>query len=213
MELTEQMVSTTVQKVLGALKVTYQGQTIDFTPPWKRLELRAGLKEASGIDIAEHPKADTLLKALSKVGKQADPHATRGKLIDFMLSEYLEPTMIQPTFLYNYPRDISPLAKSKPGDAMTVERFEAYVAGFELCNAFTELNDPLDQEQRFLEMGRDYAADDEEKHPMDEDYLRAMRYGMPPNGGFGMGVDRLVMVLTDKHSIREVLLFPALRSE
>ena len=214
MELTEQMVSATVQKVLGTQKVTYQGQTIDFTPPWKRLELRAGLKEASGIDIAEHPKAETLFKALAKAGKQADPHATRGKLIDFMLSEYLEPTMIQPTFLYNYPRDISPLAKSKPDDKMTVERFEAYVAGFELCNAFTELNDPLDQEQRFLEMGRDYAADDEEKHPMDEDYLRAMRYGMPPNGGFGMGVDRLVMLLTDKHSIREVLLFPAFaRSE
>jgi lysyl-tRNA synthetase class 2 len=213
MELTEQMVSATVQKVLGTQKVTYQGQTIDFTPPWKRLELRAGLKEISGIDIADHPKAETLLKALSAKGKQADPHATRGKLIDFMLSEYLEPAMIQPTFLYNYPRDISPLAKSKPGDAMTVERFEAYVAGFELCNAFTELNDPLDQEQRFLEMGRDYAADDEEKHPMDEDYLRAMRYGMPPNGGFGMGVDRLVMLLTDKHSIRDVLLFPALRKE
>ena len=100
-----------------------------------------------------------------------------------------------------------------PGDPMTVERFEGYVAGFELCNAFTELNDPLDQEQRFLEMGRDYTADDEEKHPMDDDYLRAMRYGMPPNGGFGMGVDRLAMLLLDKHSIREVLLFPALRKE
>jgi len=101
----------------------------------------------------------------------------------------------------------------RPGDPLTVERFEGYVAGFELCNAFTELNDPLDQEQRFLEMGRDYAAEDEEKHPMDEDYLRAMRYGMPPCGGFGMGVDRLAMLLTDKHSIREVLLFPHLRSE
>ena len=100
-----------------------------------------------------------------------------------------------------------------PGDPLTVERFEGYVAGFELCNAFTELNDPLDQEQRFIEMGRDYEADDEEKHPLDEDYLRAMRYGMPPNGGFGMGVDRLAMVLTNKHSIREVLLFPALRKE
>jgi lysyl-tRNA synthetase class 2 len=134
-------------------------------------------------------------------------------LIDFLLSEFLEPTLIQPTILYNYPRDISPLAKAIPGDALTVERFEVYVAGFELCNAFTELNDPLDQEQRFLEMGRDYVNDEEEKHPMDEDYLRAMRYGMPPNGGFGMGVDRLTMLLLDKHSIREVLLFPALRSE
>ncbi|HEY5982715.1 MAG TPA: lysine--tRNA ligase [Anaerolineales bacterium] len=213
MQLTEQMVSTVVQRVLGSQKVTYQGHALDFAPPWRRLELRTGLKESSGIDIGEHLGADTLLKALLKDGKAPDPHATRGKLIDFMLGEYLEPRLIQPTFLYDYPRDISPLAKSKPGDTTTVERFEAYIAGFELCNAFTELNDPLDQEQRFLEMGRDYAADDEEKHPLDEDYLRAMRYGMPPNGGFGMGVDRLVMLLTNKHSIREVLLFPALRIE
>jgi lysyl-tRNA synthetase class 2 len=213
MELTEQMVSYTAGKVLGTQRVSYQGREIDFTPPWKRVELRAGLKDVSGIDIADHPKADTLFQAIAKTGTTPDPHATRGKLIDFMLSELLEPTLIQPTFLYDYPRDISPLAKSKPGDPLTVERFEGYVAGFELCNAFTELNDPLDQEQRFLEMGRDYAADDEEKHPMDEDYLRAMRYGMPPNGGFGMGVDRLVMIFTNKHSIRDVLLFPALRNE
>jgi lysyl-tRNA synthetase class 2 len=172
-----------------------------------------GLKDTSGIDIAEHPNAESLLKALTTAGKTADPKATRGKLIDYMLSEYLEPKLIQPTFLYDYPRDLSPLAKSSPGEPSKVERFEVYVAGFELCNAFTELNDPLDQEQRFIEMGRDYAADDAEQHPMDEDYLRAMRYGMPPCGGFGMGVDRLVMLLTNKHSIREVLLFPALRAE
>src|SRR5574341_1308088 len=213
MELTEQMVSYVVGQVLGMQKVKYQGHELDFTPPWRRLELRAGLKQTSGIDIAEHPTAESLFKAIAKTGKMPDPKATRGKLIDFMLSEFLEPTLIQPTFLYDYPRDISPLAKSKPGDPLTVERFEGYAAGFELCNAFTELNDPLDQEQRFIEMGRDYAAGDAEQHPMDEDYLRAMRYGMPPNGGFGMGVDRLVMLFTDKHSIREVLLFPALRKE
>jgi len=212
MELTEEMVAFAIQKVRGIQKVTYQDHEIDFKPPWKRLELRAGLKDVSGIDIAEHPTAGTLFKAIAKTGKMPDPKATRGKLIDFLLSEFLEPTLIQPTFLYDYPRDISPLAKSKPGDPLTVERFEGYVAGFELCNAFTELNDPLDQEQRFLEMGRDFAADDEEKHPMDEDYLRAMRYGMPPNGGFGMGIDRLVMLFTNKRSIREVLLFPALRT-
>ena len=211
MELTEQMVSSTCQKVNGTMKVTYQNHELDFTPPWRRLEMRAGLREVTGIDIAEHVDAESLYKALVKAGKQPDPKATRGKLIDFMLSEFLEPTLIQPTFLYDYPRDISPLAKSIPGNALIVERFEGYVAGFELCNAFTELNDPLDQEQRFLEMGRDYTADDEEKHPMDEDYLRAMRYGMPPCGGFGMGVDRLAMLLTNKHSIREVLLFPHLR--
>jgi lysyl-tRNA synthetase, class II len=211
MELTEQMVSHAAQQVLGTRKITYQGNAIDLTPPWKRLELRAGLKATSGIDIAEHPQAGSLLEAIARTGKTPDPKATRGKLIDYLLGEFLEPTLIQPTFLYDYPRDISPLAKSKPGDPLTVERFEGYIAGFELCNAFTELNDPLDQEQRFIEMDRDYAAGDEEQHPMDEDYLRAMRYGMPPNGGFGMGVDRLVMLLTDKHSIREVLLFPALR--
>ncbi|MCX7609361.1 MAG: lysine--tRNA ligase [Anaerolineales bacterium] len=213
MELTEQMLAYVCKQVLGTTQVTYQGHLLDFTPPWRRLELRQGLLETSGIDIAAHPTAASLYQALVRAGKQPDPHATRGKLIDFMLSEYLEPLLIQPTFLYDYPRDISPLAKAKPGDPLTVERFEVYVAGFELCNAFTELNDPLDQEQRFLEMGRDYADGDEEKHPLDEDYLRAMRYGMPPNGGFGMGIDRLTMLLTDKHSIREVLLFPALRKE
>ncbi|HET9587286.1 MAG TPA: lysine--tRNA ligase [Anaerolineales bacterium] len=215
MELTEQMVSYAAEQVLGTQIVTYKGHQIDLTPPWRRLELREGLRETSGIDIAEHKTAEDLFRAIKAMhpNKAPDPFATRGKLIDFLLSEFLEPTLIQPTFLYNYPRDISPLAKSVPGDPLTVERFEAYTAGFELVNAFTELNDPLDQEQRFLEMGRDYAADDEEQHPMDEDYLRAMRYGMPPNGGFGMGIDRLAMLFLDKHSIREVILFPTLRNE
>jgi lysyl-tRNA synthetase class 2 len=215
MELTEQMVSYAAKEVLGSYKVMYRGQELDFTPPWRRLALRQGILDTSGIDIAEHPTAESLLQAIKvkQPGAAPDPQSTRGKLIDFLLSEFLEPTLIQPTFLYDYPRDISPLAKSKPGDPLTVERFEGYVSGFELCNAFTELNDPLDQEQRFLEMGRDYEADDEERHPLDEDYLRAMRYGMPPNGGFGMGVDRLAMVLADKHSLREVILFPALRKE
>jgi lysyl-tRNA synthetase class 2 len=215
MELTEQMVSYTAQQVLGTQKITYKHNEIDLTPPWRRLEMRQGILETSGIDIDAHRTADELFQAIKQKHPDRTPDVglTRGKMIDLLLSEFLEPTMIQPTFLYNYPRDISPLAKSIPGDPLIVERFEAYMAGFELCNAFTELNDPLDQEQRFLEMGRDYAAEDEEKHPMDEDYLRAMRYGMPPNGGFGMGVDRLTMLLLDKPSLREVLLFPALRKE
>lgn len=213
MQLAEEMIAWVVEKVTGSMKVIYQGQELDFTPPWRRLELRQGLLEATGIDIAAHPTADTLFQALTAIGASPDPKASRGKLIDFMLAEYLEPKLIQPVFLYNYPRDISPLAKAVPGDPLTVERFEVYVAGFELCNAFTELNDPLDQEQRFLELGRVYEAEDAERHPMDEDYLRAMRYGMPPCGGFGMGVDRLTMLLTDKHNIREVLLFPHLRPE
>jgi len=201
--------------VLGTMQIKYKENEIDLTPPWKRLEMRTGILETSGIDIEKHTTAEVLLDAIraKHPNLNVDPKATRGKLIDFLLSEFLEPTLIQPTFLYNYPRDISPLAKSIPGNSLTVERFEGYMAGFELCNAFTELNDPIDQEQRFIEMGRDYEADDAEKHPLDEDYLRAMRYGMPPNGGFGMGVDRLGMLLLDKHSIREVLLFPGLRKE
>ncbi len=213
MELTEQMVSTVCQEVNGTMRISYQGKAIDFTPPWNRIEMRQGILDVTGIDIYAHTDADNLAAAIVAKGYHPPQRATRGKLIDYLVGEYLEPTLIQPTFLYDYPRDISPLAKSKPGDPLTVERFEGYVAGFELCNAFTELNDPLDQEQRFLEMGRDYTAEDEELNLMDDDYLRAMRYGMPPNGGFGMGVDRLTMLLTDKHSIREVLLFPHLRSD
>ena len=212
MELTEKMVAYVAEKVLGTLKVHYDGQEIDLTPPWRRVELRSGILEASGIDIDAHREADSLAVAMKAKGLNVKPEATRGKLIDALIGDFLEPNFIQPTFLYNYPRDISPLAKSIPGDPQTVERFEGFVGGMELCNAFTELNDPLDQESRFLEMGRDYTSEDEERHPMDEDYLQAMRYGMPPNGGFGMGIDRLAMLLTDRATIREVILFPHLRS-
>ncbi len=212
MELTEQMICYVADHVLGQRTVVYQGREINFAPPWRRVELRQGILETAGIDIAQAPTRNDLANAMEAKGIHPKPGATRGKLIDQLLGDHLEPTLIQPTFLYNYPRDISPLAKSKLDDPQTVERFEGYVAGFELCNAFTELNDPVDQEARFLEMGRDYDARDEERHPMDEDYLRAMRYGMPPNGGFGMGVDRLTMLLTDSPNIREVLLFPHLRN-
>jgi len=144
-------------------------------------------------------------------GIEVDPRASRGKLIDDLISRFVEPNLIQPTFVYDYPREISPLAKARPDDPGTVERFEGFIGGMEICNAFTELNDPLDQEQRFLEQGRAREAGDEEAHPMDEDYLDAMRYGMPPNGGLGLGIDRLTMLFTDRRSIREVILFPHLR--
>jgi lysyl-tRNA synthetase class 2 len=150
---------------------------------------------------------------MRQAGLEPNPGTPRGKLIETLLENYVEPELIQPTFLFDYPREISPLAKSKPGVPGTVERFEGFVGGMEICNAFTELNDPLDQEARFLELGRTYGEDDVERHPMDEDYLRAMRYGMPPNGGFGLGVDRLAMLLTDKPNIREVILFPHLRQK
>jgi lysyl-tRNA synthetase, class II len=211
MEITEQMVAFTADAVVGKRMINWNGHEINLAPPWRRLELRQGILETAEIDINEHPTAESLFAAMEAMGMHPKAGYSRGKLIDSLLGDYLEPTLIQPTFLYNYPRDISPLAKSMPGDPQTVERFEGYVGGMELCNAFTELNDPLDQEQRFLEMGREYKNDDDERHPMDEDYLRAMSYGMPPCGGFGMGVDRLVMLLTDAHTIREVLLFPHLR--
>jgi lysyl-tRNA synthetase class 2 len=211
MELTEQMIRFTAEQVLGKPSLVYQGREIDLSHSWQRIELSEGILETTGIDIEQHPTTESLVAAMRSNGIPADPNVPRGKLVDALLSDHLEPTLIQPAFVYNYPRDISPLAKGLPGNPQIVERFEGFAAGMELCNAFTELNDPLDQEARFLEMGRDYEADDEERHPMDEDYLRAMRYGMPPTGGFGMGVDRLTMLLTDSPNIREVLLFPHLR--
>ena len=212
MELAEQMVASAAQQVLGTTKINYDGHEIDLTPPWQRIELRQAIQNATGIDINSHPTSESLEAAMTAKDIKLKPGSTRGKLIDTLIGDYLEPNFIQPTFLYNYPRDISPLAKSKPDDPTIVERFEGFVGGMELCNAFTELNDPLDQEQRFLEMGRAYADDDEEQHPMDDDYLNALSYGMPPAGGFGIGVDRLVMLFSGRRSIREVILFPHLRS-
>jgi len=213
MELTEEMLRYTAEKVLGSTKFTYQGMEVDLSQPWHRVEMKEGIIELVGIDLDECPDAASLAKAMRAKGIEADPNAPRGKLIDHMVGEYLEPTFVHPTFLYNYPRDISPLAKNLPGDPTMVERFEGFMAGMELCNAFSELNDPLEQEKRFLEMGRAYdETKDDDFHPMDEDYLRAMRYGMPPNGGFGIGIDRLVMLFTDQPNIREVILFPHLRS-
>jgi lysyl-tRNA synthetase class 2 len=213
MELTEEMVRYVAETVVGSSKINYQGHEIDLSQPWARMELKDGIVELAGIDLDEHPDSASLVKAMRAKGVEAKVETPRGKLIDTLIGEFLEPTFIQPTILYNYPRDISPLAKNLPGDSEVVERFEGFMAGMELCNAFTELNDPLEQEARFMEMGRAYNPEaDDDFHPMDEDYLRAMRYGMPPNGGFGMGIDRLVMLLTDQPNIREVILFPHLRS-
>jgi lysyl-tRNA synthetase class 2 len=212
MDLCEEMVSVAAEDVLGTTTIIYQGHAIDLSPPWRRVTLRDAIQEVSGIDYAEHPTAEALARPLRAAGREPEPGTTWGKLIDnTLLGNIVEPKLIQPTFVYDYPRDISPLAKAKPDDPTHVERFEFFIGGMEMGNAFTELNDPLDQEQRFLEMAQLYAADDEEAHPMDEDYVRAMMYGMPPNGGFGMGIDRLVMLFTDRASIREVILYPHMR--
>ena len=211
MEMTEEMIAYVCDSVFGTRKLTYDGVELDFNPPWQRVNLRQSLIEKANIDISLYPTAEALEEMMVSLDMKVKPGEARGKLIEQLLEEFVEPTLVQPTFMIDYPRDISPLAKNLPGDPSTVERFEGFVCGMELCNAFTELNDPLEQEKRFLEMGRDYKAGDEEQHPMDEDYLKAMSYGMPPQGGFGMGIDRLVMLLTDQKNIREVLLFPSLR--
>ena len=211
MEFTEKMIRYAAEKTLGTTRLTYNGIEFDLSKPWNRINMREGILEKTGIDIASCPDRDSLTSIMKDKGMQFKPEMPRGKLIDFLVSEYLEPSFLQPTFLYDYPWEISPLAKRKPDDPTTTERFEGFIAGMELCNAFTELNDPIDQELRFLEMGRAYASDDDENNPIDEDYLQAMRYGMPPCGGFGMGIDRLTMLFTNSSTIREVLLFPHLR--
>jgi len=212
MELCEEMVATVAEQVTGSPIIHYQGYDIDLSPPWRRVTLREAAIEVTGIDYVKYQTAEKLAEAMRSKGLPAKPGATWGHLIDKGLLDTVAETLIQPTFVLDYPRDISPLAKTKADDPTHVERFEYFVAKLELGNAFSELNDPFDQEQRFLEMGRLYDADDAEAHPMDEDYLQAMKYGMPPNGGFGMGIDRLVMLLTDKPTIREVILFPLLRA-
>jgi lysyl-tRNA synthetase class 2 len=211
MDLTEEMILFVVKEVLGSTSFIYKDQEIHLDKPWQRVELHQGILDITGIDINQHKTGKDLASAMKSLEMEVNPNASRGKLIDDLLGYYLEPTFIQPAFVYDYPREISPLAKTKPDDPETVERFEGFLGGMELCNAFTEINDPQDQEERFLEMGKSYQKADDEHHPLDEDYLRAMRYGMPPSGGFGMGVDRLVMLLANQQTIREVLLFPHLR--
>lgn len=211
METAEALISSAAQTVRGSLQLRFHGHDIDLTPPWPRKSLREVIREGAGIDYVAYPTADALRAEMRQRRLDASSAASWGHLVDNLLSE-VEPSLIQPIFIHDYPVAISPLAKQKPDDPTHVERFELFIGGMELGNAFTELNDPFEQEARFLEQGRAYAAGDEEAQPMDEDYLRALRYGMPPNGGFGMGVDRLAMLFTGHHSIRDVLLYPHLRT-
>lgn len=210
MEAAEQMIAYAAEQVLGSQQIIFSGHTIDLSPPWRRVRLSELIQQGTGIDYREYPDADSLRAAMRARRIEAAGDASWGHLVDNLLSE-VEPTLIQPTFVHDYPIEISPLAKQKPDDPTHVERFELFIGGMEIGNAFTELNDPFEQEARFIQQGRAYAAGDAEAQPMDDDYLRAMRYGMPPNGGLGLGVDRLAMLFTDKRSIREVLLYPHLR--
>ncbi|MEA3337939.1 MAG: lysine--tRNA ligase [Chloroflexota bacterium] len=212
MQRTEEMIAHVARELTGGTTITYQGQEIDLAPPWRRVTLRDAIIEHAGIDYAGYSTAESLAAAMKARGHQPESTTNRGKLIDSLLGNYVEPNLIQPTFVLDYPIEISPLAKKSQDDPTTVERFEFFIAGLEMGNAFTELNDPVDQRERMEMMQEIYAAGDEDRHPMDEDYILAMSYGMPPMGGFGTGVDRLAMLFTDSTAIRDVLLFPHLRS-
>jgi lysyl-tRNA synthetase class 2 len=213
MNYTERMVAFAAQETLGTTKIIFGGNEIDLSPPWQRMTMREAIKYYAEIDYMDTPDAPSLAAAMREIGAHPSEDASWGKLVDDLLGDYVEPKLIQPTFILDFPRDISPLAKGKPDNPLHVERFEFFIGGMEMGNAFTELNDPLEQRKRFEALQELYKAGDEEINPIDEDYIRAMAYGMPPNGGFGMGVDRLAMLFTDKHSIREVLLYPHLREK
>lgn len=209
MSLVEELIGVGAREATGSLQVLYQGETIDFSPPWRRVGLMQTVEEATGIEIAG--------RSLPEINSQAKekgiplPPLSRGKLIEHLFEEFVEATLIQPTIVKDYPIEISPLAKRKPDAEGIVERFELFVGGIEIANAFTELNDPLDQRARFDAQEKLRVAGDDEAQQVDEDFLFALEHGMPPTGGIGIGIDRLAMLLTDSRSIRDVILFPALR--
>ncbi len=210
MVLVENMIAFIAQEVLGTTKVVFNGQAVDLTPPWKRLNLAEGIKEQTGIDIFDtYPDVKALWAECQQRKLDVSPQPTWGKLVDELLGEYLEPTIVDPVFIHTFPLDISPLSKQSPDDPRVVERFEAFVAGMEIGNAYSELNDPIAQRRRFIDQQQ---TTDEEAHVMDDDYVIALMQGMPPTGGLGIGVDRVVMLLTDQQSIREVILFPHMRA-
>lgn len=213
MDITEEIFSRCAREVLGTTKVTYQGQDIDLTPAWKRITMVDAIKEVTGIDF-NTINTDEEAVALARERNIVIPDPTketRGDVISLFFDEYVEETLIQPTFIYEYPVEISPLAKRKVDDPRMTERFELFIGGREYGNAFSELNDPIDQYERFKKQVEAREAGDDEAGMMDEDYIQALEYGMPPTGGLGIGIDRLIMLLTDSASIRDVLLFPTMK--
>jgi lysyl-tRNA synthetase class 2 len=212
MDLVEEMVSTITTEVCGGNKIMYQGQELDFTPPWPRLKLFEAIQKYAGMDLYGKSR-DELYAAAQALHCDVEPFMESGKILDEIVKEKVEPHLIQPTFLCDYPVELSPLAKRHRDDPKLVERFESFVAGREISNAFSELNDPIDQRGRFEDQMRAKEAGDEEAQVLDEDFLRALEHGMPPTAGLGMGIDRLTMLLTDAPSIRDVILFPTMRPE
>lgn len=211
MDMVEEMISTVAGDVIGDTKVQYGEHVIDFSPPYPRIRMRDAILEHSGIDIDQYPDAESLRRVITSKEVHTEPSWGRGKLIDELATIFVEPHLMQPSFLIDYPLELSPLAKRKLDAPGYVERFEFFICGREVGNAFTELNDPVDQRERFIEQARLRAQGDDEAEVADEDFLVALEHGMPPTGGLGIGIDRLIMALTGQASIREVILFPALR--
>ena len=211
MALVENLFSSVAKEVLGSTKLIYQGTEIDLTPPWTRLSMLEAIKKATGIDWLEIASDEEAITIGESLGIDLKGAKTKGQVLDEIISEFVEPKLIQPTFLTDYPIEISPLAKRKPDHPELTDRFELFIFGREMANAFTELNDPLDQRERFVAQAREKAKGNEEAMVWDEDFLVALEHGMPPTGGMGIGIDRLIMLLTDSPSIRDVLFFPLMR--
>jgi len=212
MDLMEDMVAYIAKEVLGTTKVTYQGMEIDLTPPWKRMTMVEAVKEYTNIDFSQIDSDEEAREVARKLHiEEVGEHDTKGKVLNLIFEEKVEPNLIQPTFIYDYPIEISPLAKRIENNPDFTYRFEAFIIGREMANAFSELNDPIDQKERFLQQLKEREAGNEEAHAFDEDYIIALEHGMPPTGGLGVGIDRLVMLLTDSYSIRDVILFPTMR--
>lgn len=211
MELTEDMIVTVAKEVLGTTKLTYQGHEIDLTPPWQRMTMIEAVKKYAGVDFSRINTDEEAREIAKQAGLELDKGNTWGYILNAFFEEKVEQHLIQPTFIMDYPIEISPLAKKKKDDPRLTYRFELYIVAREIANAFSELNDPIDQKERFLEQARQRAAGDEEAHMMDEDFVHALEIGMPPTGGVGIGIDRLVMLFTDSYSIRDVILFPTMR--
>lgn len=212
MKLSEELYSSIVKEIKGSYKITYQGKEIDFTPPWKRITMEEAIKEYCGIDVST--KNEEQLRKIAKNNKIEIPENTsRGEIICILFEELVQDKIINPTFIIDHPIELCPLAKRKKNNPKIIERFECIVAGKEIINAYSEINDPLDQKKRFEEQMQKRVRGDEEAHPFDKDFVRALEYGMPPTTGHGLGIDRFVMLLTDSPSIRDVILFPTLRHE
>ena len=211
MDLTEEVVVKTAEKVLGTTTINYEGTTIELASPWKRMSMIEAVKEYSGRDFTNVTDLEVARAIAKELNVAVEPSFGIGKIINACFEEYVEDKLIQPTFITGHPKEISPLAKSNPENPEITDRFEAYIYGREICNGFTELNDPIDQKERFLKQVEERANGDEEANMMDEDFVNALEYGLPPTGGLGIGIDRLVMFLTNSSTIRDVLFFPTMK--